>query len=82
MAAVAILDKNVAEEVGHVRAGVRWFRKLCDNGGLDPQREFLHLARSFYKGALKKPFNVALRSAAELPEAWYLPLAAEEAQER
>jgi len=75
--AAMVLDQNIADEVGHVRAGARWFRHLCGAQGAEPAAEFLRLARMHYQGALKRPLNVELREAAELPEAWYLPLAEE-----
>jgi len=77
--AAQTLDKNIADEVRHVRAGARWFRHLCSpeggGEGKDPSAEFARLAQAHYQGALKRPFNTDLRRAAELPEEWYLPLA-------
>lgn len=77
--AAQMLDKNIADEVRHVGAGARWFRYLCSQegggGGEEPGDEFARLARAHYQGALKRPFNTELRTAAELPEDWYLPLA-------
>lgn len=71
-----MLDANIRDEVRHVAAGARWFRRLCEaSGEADAASEFLRLARAHYYGALKRPFNTALRSAAGLPESWYLPLA-------
>ncbi|CAE8630867.1 unnamed protein product [Polarella glacialis] len=86
MKAVEILDRNVVQEVGHVRAGVRWFihlsRSLAD---ADPQEEFLRLARTFVNPGsyvVKRPLNSELRLKAELPESWYLPLAEDEPQDQ
>lgn len=84
-AAAEMLDRNIRDEVRHVGAGARWFRALSGEelgsaGDATSSRErtrnaFLALARQHYHGALKRPFNTALREEAGLPEAWYLPLA-------
>lgn len=82
--AAAMLDRNIADEVRHVAAGVRWLRHLCseEGGGRgeDPGDEFARLAREHYHGALKRPFNDKLRTAAGMPESWYLQLAEPESQ--
>mmetsp|Transcript_76646 Transcript_76646/g.211741 ORF Transcript_76646/g.211741 Transcript_76646/m.211741 type:complete len:322 (+) Transcript_76646:54-1019(+) len=79
LTAASVLDQNIADEVRHVRAGVRWFCYLCSEegggGGCEPGAEFARLASAHYQGALKRPFNDEMRRAAELPETWYLPLA-------
>lgn len=65
------------EEIGHVAAGVRWFRFLCDRRGLDPAATYRSLVRSRFKGVLKPPFNRTSRDAAGLPPSFYEPLAAD-----
>ena len=34
---VAILEIILRDEVGHVEAGSRWFRHLCEQRGLEPE---------------------------------------------
>ncbi len=71
---VAVLDNNYGEEIGHVRAGVRWFSYLCTERQLDPISEFHRLSRQYFKGKLKEPFNRPAREQAGLTEEWYMPL--------
>jgi uncharacterized ferritin-like protein (DUF455 family) len=64
------------EEIGHVAAGVRWFRYLCARRGVEPAEAFGALVRRHFKGRIKPPFNTASRAAAGLPAGFYEPLAA------
>lgn len=77
--AAEMLDRNIADEVRHVNAGVRWLKYLCvlDSAGahVEAAAEFARLVRKHYVGDLIRPFNTELRRAAELDEDWYLPLA-------
>ena len=66
-----ILRSIYADEIGHVAAGVRWFRALCGRRGLDPAETFAAIARSRFRGALKPPFNDAGRRAAGMPAGFY-----------
>lgn len=75
MDAVAALETIYGEEVGHVAHGMKWFRHLCTAEGRDPEATFQDLARRYFKGAVKPPFNTDKRDAAGLPGAFYLPLA-------
>lgn len=45
------------EEIGHVAAGTRWFRHLCQERGLAPGEHFLHLLREQLAVPPKPPFN-------------------------
>jgi uncharacterized ferritin-like protein (DUF455 family) len=49
------------EEVGHVAAGTRWFRHLCEQRGLDPEATFFGLLQGYLRGELRCPLNVAAR---------------------
>jgi len=60
------------DEIGHVAVGVRWFRHLCNERGLDETKTWRALVRQYCDGALKPPFNAPARSRAGLPEAFYL----------
>jgi len=72
----AILGRIYRDEIGHVAAGVRWFDRLCQARGLDPEAAFHDCVRRYFTGALKPPFNRVARDAAGFPAAYYEPLAA------
>ena len=59
-ATVAILEVILAEEVGHVEVGSRWFAYLCTSRGLDPEAEFRRLLAE-HGITLRPPANVAAR---------------------
>ncbi len=67
----AILDIILADEIGHVAAGARWFRWECARRGLDPATAWRDLVQRHFKGALKPPFNAAARAAAGLEPSFY-----------
>lgn len=69
LATVAILDVILAEEVGHVAIGNRWYRWLCDRDGLDPVTHYPVLAAQYQAPRPKPPFNSAARLAAGFSEA-------------
>ena len=71
----AILRIILRDEIGHVAVGVRWFRFLCRERGLDPQAVFQDRVRRYFGGALKPPFNRAARDHAGFPAEYYEPLA-------
>ena len=71
-----VLRVILAEEVGHVAAGVRWFKRVCAARSRDPKSEFQRLVRTHFAGALKPPFNEAARAAAGFPREFYATLAA------
>ena len=71
----AILKRIYQDEIGHVRAGTRWFITLCEARGLKPEATFQTLVKSHFSGTLKPPFNTLARSKAGLPETFYSPLA-------
>ena len=67
-ATVACLEIILAEEVRHVRIGSHWFRHLCAQRGHDPDTLFPRLLREYFDGALRGPFNLEARRAAEFSE--------------
>jgi uncharacterized ferritin-like protein (DUF455 family) len=74
-ASVAIIKANHEEEVTHVGAGLRWFRFVCAERGIDDAiGEFHRIVRAKF-GALKPPFNHAARLRAGMGQEWYMPLA-------
>lgn len=66
------------EEIGHVTAGMTWFRHVtaAESPGVDPIRLFHEVVRAHFRGPLKPPFNDAARAQAGFTPEWYLPLAA------
>lgn len=62
---VACLEVILAEELGHVAIGTRWYRFLCDRAGIaDSEAHFLALLRRHGHGAVRPPFNESARLAA------------------
>jgi uncharacterized ferritin-like protein (DUF455 family) len=64
-----ILDIILAEEIGHVAAGNRWYRYLCGRRGLDPVSTYAALIAQYDAPKLRPPFNMAARRLAGFEEA-------------
>ncbi|MFN3860205.1 MAG: ferritin-like domain-containing protein [Roseateles sp.] len=64
-----ILDIILRDEIGHVAAGNRWYRFLCEQRGLDPVATYAELAARHQAPRLRAPFNLAARRAAGFDEA-------------
>jgi uncharacterized ferritin-like protein (DUF455 family) len=63
-ATAAILDVVLADEIGHVRIGSRWFHWLCDERGLAPAAAFEDAVRRHFRGrtrAVEDPEALRLR---------------------
>lgn len=58
---VAILERILAEEIGHVTIGSRWFGYACRQRGLDPEPTFIALLKQYMAGRLRGPFNIDAR---------------------
>ena len=69
LAAAAILDRILEEEIGHVEIGNRWYTYLCGQRGLEPRAAYVELARRYEAPVLKGPFNIAARRRAGFTEA-------------
>ncbi|GAB3438706.1 ferritin-like domain-containing protein [Massilia solisilvae] len=69
LAAAAILDVILREEVGHVEIGNRWYGHLCALRGLDPVPTYTELAARYEAPVLKGPFNIEARRQAGFTEA-------------
>ncbi|MFT4243481.1 MAG: ferritin-like domain-containing protein [Acidovorax sp.] len=69
LAAVAILDVILHDEVGHVAIGNHWYRWLCERDGLHPETHYGVLVRQYEAPRLKPPFNDAARRQAGFTEA-------------
>ncbi|WP_144156376.1 ferritin-like domain-containing protein [Paraburkholderia sp. BCC1885] len=74
-ASAAILDVILRDEIGHVLIGNRWFRHLCETGGLDPHTTYVRLAGQYHAPKLRGPFNFAARRDAGFDEAELAALA-------
>ncbi|OQR91990.1 hypothetical protein THRCLA_08828 [Thraustotheca clavata] len=74
---LTFMEKNHAEEVTHVAAGIRWFKHLCEKENKEPIPTFHKLVRMHYLGVLKPPFNTPARDRANMGEEWYMPLTKE-----
>lgn len=64
-----ILDRILADEIGHVAAGNRWYRHLCAQRGLDPVSTYAQLIQQYNAPRLKAPFNLPARRLAGFEEA-------------
>jgi uncharacterized ferritin-like protein (DUF455 family) len=71
-----ILRLILADEIGHVAVGTRWFMRLCRARGLVAEAAFRDAVRRCFKGELKAPFNREARAAAGFPANYYEPLVA------
>jgi len=58
----------LADEVGHVAAGSRWFRHLCALRRLDPRPTFFALLDAFLTGEVRGPLNLPDRRRAGFDE--------------
>ncbi len=69
LAAAAILDIILRDEVGHVEIGNRWYGYLCAQRGLDPVPTYAQLCIQYAAPILKGPFNLEARRRAGFSEA-------------
>ena len=68
LAAAAILDIILRDEIGHVAIGNHWYRWLCDARGAYPIATYSLLAAEYKAPSLRGPFNLAARRAAGFSE--------------
>lgn len=64
VAAAAILDIILRDEIGHVAIGNRWYNWLCEQRGLEPVTTYARLAAEYQAPVMRGPFNLAARRAA------------------
>lgn len=69
LAAVAILDTILHDEVGHVAIGNHWYRWLCEREGYDPETHYGTLVTRYEAPRLRPPFNEAARRKAGFSDA-------------
>ena len=68
LAAVAILDVILRDEIGHVAIGNHWYRYLCTQRGLDPVAHYAVLAKQYDAPRVKGPLNLDARRLAGFDE--------------
>ena len=66
--AVEILGVILADEVGHVAIGNRWYHWLCVRAGREPLSTYRALAREHHAPRLRPPFNLGARRDAGFTE--------------
>ena len=69
LAASAILDTILLEEVGHVAIGNHWYNWLCERKQLDPLKFYAQVASQHNAPKPKPPFNLDARRRAGFTEA-------------
>lgn len=67
-AAGRIMDIILEEEIGHVAAGNRWYRYVCETKGLDPISTYRQLIQQYDAPKLKSPYNLQARRLAGFEE--------------
>ena len=74
----AILRRIYRDEIRHVAAGTRWFKRACESRQFVAAAHWQNLIRAHFKGALKPPFNDSARGEAGLSREFYEGVAAPE----
>ena len=67
--AISILDVILAEEVGHVAIGNRWYHWLCERDGINSYDFYAQAAIQHGAPRLKPPFNILARKQAGFTDA-------------
>ncbi|MET0587603.1 MAG: ferritin-like domain-containing protein [Novosphingobium sp.] len=70
-----ILERILDDEIRHVAIGTRHFIASCEKDPESPESRWKSLVKSYFRGALKPPFNDSARRSAGLPREWYALLA-------
>lgn len=75
-AAAEIIGIILADEIGHVRTGNRWYNWICGKRGIEPVATYARLAEAYQAPVLRGPFNIEARRAAGFTESELAVLAA------
>ena len=59
------------DEIRHVAAGMRWFRHVTAQRGIDPLPHYRRQLELYFPGQQKPPFNHAARAEAGMTPEWY-----------
>ena len=65
---INILQKIFDDEIGHVKIGSYWYKKLCKERGLDSEKTFFKLIDQYMQGAKFGPFEKEAREKAGFSE--------------
>ena len=65
---VAILEIILRDEVGHVKAGSRWFRYLCEQRDLEPESTYFRLLAKHLGAGIRCPLHKPARREAGFTE--------------
>jgi len=69
-ASVALLNRILTDEVGHVERGSYWFKFVCEQQGFESETKYRQLIEQYYQGGKPKgPFNREMRIIAGFSEA-------------
>ena len=60
----AVLDVIYADEIKHLKIGVRWFEFLCAARGCNPHETYHEIVADKFPGGPKGPFNMGARTQA------------------
>ena len=63
-----ILSIILRDEIGHVEAGTRWFRYVCEQRGLDAEQTYFSLVQQYMKGDIHCPLHFQARLEAGFSE--------------
>lgn len=66
--AAEILGIILRDEIGHVEAGTRWFRHLCEERDLEPETAFETIVREHMSGRVRGALNREARRSAGFSE--------------
>jgi uncharacterized ferritin-like protein (DUF455 family) len=58
---VEILELILREEIGHVKAGSRWFNYLCEQRGIDAEATYIALVQEYMGNGLHCPIHLQAR---------------------
>lgn len=67
----AILGRIYRDEIRHVAVGTGWFKSACESRNLAIVPHWQYLVRTYFRGALKPPFNDSARGEAGLSREFY-----------
>ncbi len=70
-----ILSRILDDEIRHVAFGTKHFVRITQKGGKSPESEWKSLVRTYFRGAVKPPFNDSARLAAGLSRDFYESIA-------
>ncbi len=72
-ATAAILDVIYADEIKHLKIGVRWFEFLCAARGKNPHDAYHEIIALKFPGGPKGPFNMPARNSGGMHEDYLRP---------